>query len=60
MVLDATPLAAGEATRITLQPPIQLGNRGGLITLVNAAGLKVDGVAYTQQQAAGEGRSLVF
>jgi uncharacterized protein YukJ len=59
-VLDATQLSAGEAVRIAFQPPAQLGNRGGLITLVNAAGLKVDGVAYTEQQAASEGRSIVF
>jgi uncharacterized protein YukJ len=60
MVLDATQLPAGEARRIALQPPVQLGNSGGLITLVNAAELKVDGVAYTDQQAASEGRSIVF
>jgi uncharacterized protein YukJ len=35
-------------------------NRGGLITLLNPAGLKVDGVAYTQAQAAAEGWSIIF
>jgi hypothetical protein len=40
--------------------PVQLGNQGGLITLLNPDGLKVDGVAYTQAQAAAEGWSIVF
>jgi uncharacterized protein YukJ len=60
MVLDPLRLAAGDAVRVPLRPPIQLGNGGGLITLVDSAGLKVDGVAYTEQQASREGRSLVF
>jgi hypothetical protein len=60
MVLDPQVLPAGEATRIQLQPPVQLGNRGGLITLLDAAGLKVDGVAYTENQAGTEGWTLVF
>ena len=46
--------------RILLRPPIQLGNRGGLITLLDPAGLKADGVAYTQQQASAEGQTIVF
>ncbi|MGH3938951.1 MAG: DUF2278 family protein [Pseudonocardiaceae bacterium] len=60
MPLDPSTLPAGEATRIQLRPPIQLGNQGGLLTLLNPAGLKVDGVAYTQQQAEAEGRTIVF
>jgi hypothetical protein len=39
---------AGETARIQLQPSIQLGNQGGLLTLLNPAGLKVDGLAYNQ------------
>ncbi|MGH3929272.1 MAG: DUF2278 family protein [Pseudonocardiaceae bacterium] len=60
MPLDPITLPAGETTRIQLRPPIQLGNQGGLLTLLNPAGLKVDGVAYTQQQARAEGRTIVF
>jgi hypothetical protein len=37
-----------------------LGNRGGLISLLDPDGLKVDGVAYTKTQAEREGWSLVF
>lgn len=54
------PLAAGDTVRIAVEPPVQLGNQGGLITLVDAAGLKVDGVAYTQSQAQQEGWTVTF
>jgi uncharacterized protein YukJ len=60
MPLDSRVLAAGEATRVPLEEPIQLGNGGGLVTLVGPDGLKVDGVAYTGEQAAQEGWTLVF
>jgi hypothetical protein len=46
--------------RIFLAPPVQLGNRGGLITLLDPGGLNVDGVAYIKGQASAEGWSLVF
>jgi uncharacterized protein YukJ len=60
MLLEAITLPAGQTTRIPLRPPIQLGNQGGLLTLLNPAGLKVDGVAYTKQQAHAEGWTIVF
>jgi len=59
MTLTAQTLAAGDTRRVELQPPVQLGNQGGLITLLDAAGLKVDGVAYTQEDAK-EGWTVVF
>jgi uncharacterized protein YukJ len=59
MILDAGSVPAGETIRILVKPPVQLGNRGGLITLLDSSGLKVDGVAYTQTQAA-EGWTVVF
>jgi hypothetical protein len=46
--------------RIPVRPPIQLGNQGGLLTLLNPAGLKIDGVAYTAEQAEPEGWTLTF
>jgi hypothetical protein len=52
-------LAAGEALRVPLQPPAQLGNKGGALTLLNREGLKVHGVAYTAQQVR-EGWTVVF
>ncbi|HET9254005.1 MAG TPA: DUF2278 family protein [Pseudonocardiaceae bacterium] len=60
MPLQGTTLPAGDTIRITLRPPIQLGNRGGLVTLLNPGGLKVDGVSYTAAQAQPGGRTLTF
>jgi uncharacterized protein YukJ len=60
LVLDGGSLPAGDAVRIVLAPPVQLGNRGGLVTLLDPGGLKVDGIAYTKSQASAEGWSVVF
>jgi uncharacterized protein YukJ len=60
LVLDAGELAAGASLRILLRAPVALGNRGGLISLLDPDGLKVDGVAYTKGQAEREGWSLIF
>jgi uncharacterized protein YukJ len=38
----------------------QLSNQGGTITLLDAAGLKVDGVAYSKSQAKQQGAALTF
>ena len=38
----------------------QLGNKGGAITLMDARGFKVHGVAYTREQADREGWTIVF
>jgi len=49
------------ATRvIDVTAPVALGNSGGLITLLNQDGLKVDGVSYTKAQASHEGETIVF
>jgi uncharacterized protein YukJ len=53
-------IAAGVTLTVLVQPPVQLGNRGGIITLLDDQGLKVDGVSYTEQQAQREGWTLVF
>src|SRR4051794_29022114 len=37
-------VAAGLTAEVRVGPPFQLGNQGGAITLLDAAGLKVDGV----------------
>ncbi len=60
MPLEPIVLPAGATTQVQLREPVQLGNKGGLLTLLNPAGLKVDGVAYTQDQADAEGRTIVF
>lgn len=53
-------LAAGEAKSFQVKSPMVLSNKGGLITLLNADGLKVDGVAYTKQQASNPGWTVTF
>ncbi|SBW22497.1 hypothetical protein FDG2_2732 [Candidatus Protofrankia californiensis] len=45
---------------MTVSPPMQLGNSGGLITLLDRRGLKVDGVSYTGAQAGHEGWTITF
>ena len=40
--------------------PVVLPNRGGIVTLLDASGLKVDGAAYTREQAAEPGRTIAF
>jgi uncharacterized protein YukJ len=56
----ATALAPGDTLRVALTAQTQLGNDGGAISLLDAAGLKVDGVAYTGAQAQDEGWTVVF
>ena len=53
-------IAAGSTRVITLPPSVQLGNKGGIITLLNKLGLKVDGVSYTEADAKKEGWTVVF
>lgn len=53
-------LPAGEAVKVKLAAPVKLGNAGGIITLLDAQGLKVDGVSYTKEQARREGWWVVF
>ncbi len=54
-------LPPGEVLSITLPGnTIQLGNKGGLITLLDAEGIKIHGVQYTKQQASEQGRTIVF
>jgi uncharacterized protein YukJ len=56
----AGKLAAGATVQITLPASVQLGNSGGIITLLDKRGLKVDGVAYTAAHAQHEGWTVVF
>jgi uncharacterized protein YukJ len=53
-------LKAGSTLVIALPQTVQLGNKGGIITLLNPEGLKVDGVSYTETQARKEGWTIVF
>ena len=51
---------SGATLMVTLPQDVQLGNKGGIITLLNDKGLKVDGVSYTAQQGRKEGWTIVF
>ena len=53
-------LRAGATRTVNVQQPFALSNKGGVITLVNDAGLKVHGVSYTKDQARNPGWTLVF
>jgi uncharacterized protein YukJ len=53
-------IAAGSALVVAVKPPVQLGNKGGTITLLDKQGLKVDGVAYTAEDGGKEGWMVVF
>ena len=59
MVLTGA-IASGDTLRVQLTPRVVLPNRGGVVTLLDATGLKVDGVAYTRDRAAAPGRTIVF
>ncbi|MEM7726662.1 MAG: DUF2278 family protein [Cyanobacteria bacterium P01_A01_bin.45] len=54
-------IAAGEVMKVTLaKNGISLGNKGGIITLLNTEGLKVDGVSYTKENAQKQGWTVLF
>jgi uncharacterized protein YukJ len=53
-------LEPGGTVQIALPQGVQLGNDGGIITLLDAQGLKVHGVSYTREHAQREGWTLVF
>jgi len=55
----AGKLPAGGVLTVALKAPTKLGNSGGIITLLDAHGLKVDGVSYTSAQAKREGWLVV-
>jgi len=54
------PISSGGTRVVTIQPPLALSNQGGVITLLDDNGLKVDGVSYTKDQARQPGWTLVF
>ena len=58
MALDGS-IGAGATLRVLLAPPVALPNGGGVVNLLDATGLKVDGVFYTREQAAEAGRTIV-
>lgn len=54
-------LKSGEILRHKLSgEDMQLSNQGGIITLLDKDGLKVDGVSYTKKDASRQGWTIVF
>jgi hypothetical protein len=53
-------LAAGGLRTVPLADGVVLGNNGGAVTVLDPAGLKVHGVAYTRDDAAREGWTITF
>jgi len=53
-------IAPGATMIVTVSSPVQFGNDGGIITLVDATGSTVHRVSYTAQQAARAGWTIVF
>ena len=53
-------LSAGATRVVRVSQPFALSNQGGIITLVDETGLKVDGVSYTKEQARNPGWTIVF
>ena len=54
-------LGSGESFRVVLSGGgAQLGNKGGTITLKNAAGAQVHAVSYSKEDAATEDRYVRF
>jgi uncharacterized protein YukJ len=54
-------IQAGDTYRVNLSGHgAQLSNKGGIITLLNAQGLKIDGVTYTRADASKEGNLVDY
>ncbi|MFI1280155.1 DUF2278 family protein [Streptomyces sp. NPDC020858] len=60
LALPAAAVAAGRTVTVSGGNGFELGNRGGAITLLDPAGLKVHGVSYTEEQAQREGWTVSF
>jgi hypothetical protein len=57
-------IGAGDTLKVALigtgSNPVQLSNKGGIITLLDQRGIKVHGVSYTADQARQPGRTIPF
>jgi uncharacterized protein YukJ len=58
--LPDVTVAPGATLVVDVSEPVQLGNHGGAITLLDQGGLKVHGVSYTGDLARREGWTLTF
>lgn len=53
-------IGPGEVLKVNIVAPMVLSNKGGIITVLNRDGLKVNGVSYTHEQANQPGWTIVF
>ena len=61
ILAGSASLGPGETVRVVLDGTgAVLSNKGGLISLLDPAGIKVDGVSYTKAAARRQGWTLVF
>jgi uncharacterized protein YukJ len=58
--VPAVTLGAGATLAVPVAEGVALGNKGGIVTLLDPRGLKVDGASYTAEQARAEGWTVVF
>jgi uncharacterized protein YukJ len=59
--LNGITIEPGAVVTVPLsKDKIQLSNEGGIITLLNQEGIKVDGVSYTKEDAKTQGWTIVF
>jgi hypothetical protein len=56
----AGTIGGGETRVIPIEGPLHLSQRGGIITLLDTRGIKVDGVSYTKAQGRKKGETMVF
>ncbi len=61
LTLGSQALAAGHTHHVTFTgDDVQLGNKGGIISLLDPGGIKVHGVSYTKTQVSRQGWTIVF
>ena len=54
-------IGGGDFLKIPLSgKDVQLSNKGGIITLLDSKGMKIDGVSYTKKQVSKQGWTIVF
>lgn len=56
----AGSLAAGGVLQVVVQKPMELSNKGGIISVLDNRGIKVHGVSYTKEQAKTPGLTIAF
>jgi hypothetical protein len=56
----AGTLHPGDPMVFHVRPDIELSNKGGIISLLDAQGTRIDGVSYTRDQAQHPGWTIVF